>query len=145
GYNLLETEHTFQMSDTQTLSSRTINETRFQFVRENNIQNPLNTAPTIQIQGAFVGGGSTSGLYNDVQNRNELQNITYMTFGKHSIKYGGRARVTKEEKSSDSRFNGVYSFGSRIDPTVSGCNVQNPPSTDRKSTRLNSSHVSISY
>jgi len=129
GYNLLETEHTFQMSDTQTLSSRTINETRFQFVRENNIQNPLNTAPTIQIQGAFVGGGSTSGLYNDVQNRNELQNITYMTFGKHSIKYGGRARVTKEEKSSDSRFNGVYSFGSRIDPTVSGCNVQNPPST----------------
>src|SRR6266481_2892143 len=129
GYNSLETEHTFQVSDTQTLGSRTINETRFQFVCENNDQSPLNTAPTIQIQGAFVGGGNSSGLYNDVQNRYELQNITYMTFGKHSIKYGGRARVTKEQNSSDSRFNGLYSFGSRIDPIVSGCNVPNPPST----------------
>src|SRR5438876_1076514 len=66
GYNSLETEHTFQVSDTQTLSSRTINETRFQFVCESNNQNPLNTAPTIQILGAFVGGGNSSGLYNDV-------------------------------------------------------------------------------
>src|SRR6266404_1999814 len=128
GYNSLETEHTLQMSDTQTLGARTINETRFQFVRENNDQSPLNAAPTIQIQGAFIGGGNSSGLYNDVQNRYELQNITYMTFGKHSIKYGGRVRVTKEENSSNARFNGVYSFGSRIDPTVSGCNVPNPPS-----------------
>lgn len=128
-YNSLSTEHTFQLSDTQTLSPRTINETRFQFVRESNNQNPLNTNPTIQIQGAFVGGGNTSGLYNDSQNRYELQNITYMTFGKHSIKYGGRARVTKEDNASDSRFNGVYSFGSRVDPTVSGCNVPNPPTT----------------
>ena len=116
GYNSLETEHTFQASDTQTLSARTINETRFQFVRENNNQNPLSTTPTIQIQGAFVGGGNTSGLYNDTQDRYELQNITYMTFGKHAIKYGGRARVTKEENSSDSRFNGLYSFGSRANP-----------------------------
>src|SRR5437879_5071217 len=54
GYNSLETEHTFQLSDMQTLSSRTINETRFQFVREDNNQNPLSTAPTISIQGAFV-------------------------------------------------------------------------------------------
>src|SRR5256886_998170 len=129
GYNALETEHTFQVSDTQTLSSRTINETRFQFVRESNGQNPLNTAPTVQIQGAFIGGGNSSGLYDDVQNRYELQNITYMTLGKHSIKYGGRARVAKEANSSSSWFNGVYSFGSRIDPTVSGCNVPNPPST----------------
>ncbi len=129
GYNSLETEHTLQMSDTQTLGARTINETRFQFVRENNDQSRLNAAPTIQIQGAFIGGGNSSGLYNDVQNRYELQNITYMTFGKHSTKYGGRVRVTKEENSSNARFNGVYSFGSRIDPTVSGCNIPNPPTT----------------
>jgi len=116
GYNALETEHTFQASDTQTLSSRTINETRFQFVRESNNQNPLSTSPTIQIQGAFVGGGNSSGLYNDAQDRYELQNITYMTFGKHSLKYGGRARVTKEDNASDSRFNGLYSFGSRTKP-----------------------------
>lgn len=116
GYNALETEHTFQMSDTQTLSVRTINETRFQFVRENNNQNPLNASPTIQIQGAFIGGGNSSGLYNDTQDRYELQNITFMTLGKHAIKYGGRARVTREDNASDSKFNGLYSFGSRANP-----------------------------
>jgi carboxypeptidase family protein len=128
GYNSLSTEHTFQLSDTQTLSARTINETRFQFVRENNNQNPLNTSPTIQIQGAFVGGGNSSGLYNDTQDRYELQNITYMNFGKHAIKYGGRARVTKEDNASDSKFNGLYSFGSRLNPSA-GCAVPNPPSS----------------
>ena len=129
GYSSLETEHTFQLSDTQTLSTRTINETRFQFVREDNNQNPLNSVPTIQIQGAFVGGGSSSGLLNNTQDRYELQNITYMTLGKHSIKYGGRARVTKQENDSNAKFNGSYSFGSRIDPTVTGCGVPTPPST----------------
>ena len=129
GYSSLETEHTFQVSDTQTLSTRTINETRFQFVREDNNQNPLNSVPTIQIQGAFVGGGSSSGLLNNTQDRYELQNITYMTLGKHSVKYGGRARVTKQENDSNAKFNGSYSFGSRIDPTVTGCGVPTPPST----------------
>jgi hypothetical protein len=126
GYNSLETEHTFQLSDTQTLGPRTINETRFQFVRESNNQNPLNGAPTLQIQGAFTGGGSSSGLFNDTQDRYELQNITYMNFGKHSIKYGGRARVTKDDNASNSRFNGLYSFGSRLNPSAA-CAVPSPP------------------
>jgi hypothetical protein len=129
GYNSLNTEHTFQVTDTQVLSARTINETRFQFVHEGSNQSPLTAVPTIQIQGAFVGGGSSSGLYSDTQNRYELQNITYMTFGKHSVKYGGRVRATKDDNSSNSRFNGSYSFGSRVDPTVSGCAGPNPPST----------------
>jgi len=145
GFNSLETEHTFQVSDTQTLSARTINETRFQFVREANNQNPLNSIPTIQIQGAFVGGGNSTGLYNDIQDRYELQNITYMTFGKHAIKYGGRARVTKEDNASDSRFNGSYSFGSRVNPTVAGCNVPTPPSTCPQLSGLQAYQITLQY
>ena len=129
GYNSLETEHTLQVSDTQTVSARTINETRFQLNHEVNTQNPLSNTPTLQIQGAFVGGGSSSGLLHDTQDRYELQNITYMTFGKHSIKYGGRVRVVKDLNATDSKFNGSYSFGSRINPTVPGCSGPNPPST----------------
>ncbi len=129
GYNSLSSEHSAQISDTQVVSSRTINETRFQFVHETVSQNPLSTFPTIQIQGAFVGGGSSGGFSNDTQKRYELQNITFMTFGKHAIKYGGRLRTTNMENDSNARFNGVYNFGSRPDPTVAGCNVPNPPST----------------
>ena len=129
GYNSLETEHTFQMTDTQVLGPRTINETRFQFVREGNNQNPLNTTPTISIQGAFTTGGNSGGLYNDILNRYELQNITYVTAGKHAIKYGGRLRASTEDNASDAKFNGSYVFGARPDPTVTGCNVPNPPSS----------------
>jgi carboxypeptidase family protein len=125
----LSSEHTFQATDTQVLSARTINETRFQFVRQGSNQNPLNATPTIQIQGAFTGGGSSGGIYHDTQDRYELQNITYMNLGKHSVKYGGRLRTTNEDNSSNARFNGSYSFGSRPDPTVSGCAVPNPPSS----------------
>src|SRR6202049_2881276 len=44
GYNSLETEQTLQVSDTQILSPKIINETRFQFIRETSDQTPLSTA-----------------------------------------------------------------------------------------------------
>ena len=129
GYNALSTEQTFQATDTQVLSARTINETRFQYIHELSNQNPLNTTPTIAVQGAFRNGGSGSGLYNDLIDRYELQNITYVTLGKHAIKYGGRLRASTEDNSSTGNFNGTYVFGSRPDPTVTGCSVPKPPST----------------
>ena len=129
GYDLLNTEHTFQMTDTQVLGPRTINETRFQYIHQGRDQNPLNTTPTISIQGAFSTGGNSSGASFDTQNRYELQNITYMNIGKHAIKYGGRLRATTDDYSSNAGFNGTYVFGPRVDPTVSGCNVPKPPSS----------------
>ena len=129
GYNALSTEHTFQLTDTQVLGPRTINETRFQYIHQERDQNPLNTIPAISIQGAFATGGSGSGISLDTQNRYELQNITYFNVGKHAIKYGGRLRSTTDDYLSNAGFNGTYVFGSRVDPTVTGCNVPKPPSS----------------
>lgn len=129
GYNVLNTEHTFQLTDTQVISPRTINETRFQYIHQENDQNPLNTTPAISIQGAFATGGSGSGITLDTQNRYELQNITYFNVGKHAIKYGGRLRATTDDYLSNGGFNSTYVFGSRVDPTVTGCNVAQPPSS----------------
>jgi len=129
GYNVLNTEHTLQLTDTQVISPRTINETRFQYIHQDNNQNPLNTTPAISIQGAFGTGGNGSGISLDTQNRYELQNITYFNVGKHAIKYGGRLRATRDNYLSNAGFNGAYVFGSRVDPTVTGCNVPKPPSS----------------
>jgi Carboxypeptidase regulatory-like domain len=118
GYNALSGEHTFQLTDTQVLGPRTINETRFQYIHEGINQNPLNTTAAISIQGAFTTGGNTTGVYDDLLNRYELQNVTYVTAGKHSIKYGGRLRASTEDNSSHTKFNGMYVFGSRQQP---GC------------------------
>jgi Carboxypeptidase regulatory-like domain len=112
GLNSLNTEHTVQVSDTQVLSARTINETRFQFKRESNEQNPASMEPTISVSGAFTGGGSNQGSSADVQDSYEFQNYTSMSLGKHFLKFGGRVRTTREVNSETAGFNGGFTFDS---------------------------------
>ena len=52
-----------QLSDTQVLSDQVINETRFEYIRDRDNQNPLYNTPTITVQGAFTGGGNNEGTY----------------------------------------------------------------------------------
>jgi hypothetical protein len=118
--NQFDSENTLQVSDTQTLSPRWINETRFQYVHEVANQNPLSTAPEVSVSGAFSSGGNTTGINNDTQNRYELQDETYLTFGKHALKIGGRLRSTFDDNSTNQYFNGQYSFGQR---PLQGCTV----------------------
>ncbi|MGC1482489.1 MAG: carboxypeptidase regulatory-like domain-containing protein [Candidatus Acidiferrum sp.] len=115
--NSLETENTLQATDTQTISPTTINETRFQFIRSSTSGTPLNTLPAINVEAGFTGGGATSGINTDAQNRYELQNITYLNKGKHAWKIGARVRETTDESASNASFNGSYFFGSRFQPS----------------------------
>ena len=124
--NQTDSENTLQISDTQTLSPRVINETRFQYIHEVANQNPLSTAPMISVSSAFATGGNRTGINDDTQNRYELQNETYMTLGKHSLKYGGRFRATSDNNSTNEAFNGEYSFGKRtLSPAVCTPTSQN--------------------
>ncbi len=132
GFNLLNTEHTFQATDTQVISLRTINETRFQYIHQERDQNPLNGTPTISIQGASTTGGNSGGTQLDTQNRYELQNITYFNVGKHALKYGGRLRATTDNYLSTAQFNGTYVFGSRPNPgPTASCAMLTPPATSQ--------------
>jgi hypothetical protein len=142
-YNALNTEHTLQLTDTQVIGPRSINETRFQYIHQELDQNPLNTTPAISIQGAFVTGGNSSGTILDTQNRYELHNITYFNVGKHALKYGGRLRATTDDYLSTKYFNGTYVFGSRPDPRVTGCNVPKPPSTCPQLTGLQAYQIML--
>jgi hypothetical protein len=116
GYNSLETEQTLQVSDTQILSPKIINETRFQFIRETSNQTPLSTAPTVNVQAAFTNGGSPRGMLQDVLDRYEFQNYTSMALGKHFLKFGVRLRVNHDANVETSNFNGNFTFGSRQNP-----------------------------
>src|SRR6266481_533544 len=109
-FNQLNTEHQFQLSDTQIVNAKTINETRFRFVRETSDQTPQSTAPSVFVQGAFNGGGNGAGITNDTLTRYEFQNYTSMTHGKHILKFGVRLRVTRDVNESMSNFNGRFNF-----------------------------------
>ena len=112
GYNNLETEHTVQISDTQTLSERTINETRFQYVRSNTTQTVLNTSPTVNVNGAFTGGGNNLGNLLQTTGGYEIQNYTSIAAGRHFIKFGVRSRIDRDTTDRTQGFNGSFLFNS---------------------------------
>jgi len=115
GYNSSGSENLVQVSDTQVISTRTVTQTRFQYRRSENIQNPLNTDPTLNVIGAFTGGGSSRGTSLDTGNQYELQSQTSMTFGKHALSYGGRVRDIGDSVNTTSGYNGTFTF-TGIDP-----------------------------
>jgi len=109
-YNSTETEHTLQVSDTQILSTKIINEIRFQYLRENSQQVPQDTSPRVTVLGSFIGGGSSGGTSTDHQDHYELQTYTSMSLGTHLLKLGGRLRATHDVSSAANGFNGAWLF-----------------------------------
>src|SRR5882724_6386145 len=129
--NNFSTEHQVQLSDTQVVSPKVINEIRFRFVREENRGNALDLTPTINVNGAFVGGGNSSGTNDDIQDRYELQNYISIVHNSHFIKLGSRLRVTKDVNVQDSGFNGGFTFGAQAvnSQTLQPC-VPDPTNPD---------------
>ena len=112
GYNLDSTENTIQIVDSQIFSDKLINETRFEYQRDKSEQNPLSSTPTVQVQGAFTGGGSSTQVVNDHQDHFEVQNYTSLALAKHFIRFGGRLRTTRDANYSNSQSLGIFSYSS---------------------------------
>lgn len=108
----LDTEQTLQLSDTQIFGTHTINESRFQFVHSNTDSTPLNQSTTVNVGGAFIGNGAGGGSIEVIQNRYEFQNTTFLNYGKHSWKFGGRLRSNANDYSSLAGYNGQFYFNS---------------------------------
>jgi Carboxypeptidase regulatory-like domain len=105
-------EDTFQISDTQVYGTKVINETRFQYLKDFQFQNPQDVNPAVSVLGDFVGGGNGEGYLNDLQNAYELQNYTSVIYRNHTMKFGARLRDTHDSDYSTSGFNGTFSFPS---------------------------------
>ncbi len=114
-YNDVTTHHSVQISDTQVLSTNVVNETRFEYLRDEDHKTPFSTDPTLNVQGAFVSGGNQYQNEKDNQNHYELQNYTSIVHGKHLVKFGGRLRVETDGNSTTSGFNGSWTFSSLND------------------------------
>jgi Carboxypeptidase regulatory-like domain len=112
GIATTSTEHTVQVSDTQVFGTKLVNETRFQYNRDYNAQNPFNTYPATQVLGEFTGGGNSEGTLDDVQDNYELQNYTSLIHSNHTMKFGGRFRATQATDFTTAGFNGTFVFPS---------------------------------
>ena len=113
GTDTLETEHTLQLTDTQTVNPTVINEIRFQYLHDNTLTNPVSPIISLNVNGGFNGLGTGGGTTSDIQNHYEFQDIVYKTFSKHSLKFGGRIRSVTDDNSTAANFNGAFTFGSQ--------------------------------
>jgi Carboxypeptidase regulatory-like domain len=114
-FNLTQTENTLQMTDTQIISPRIINETRFEYQRDLSAQIPLSNAPSVNVQGSFDSGGSTTQLINDHQDHFEVQNYTSIQLKKNFIRMGGRFRSTSDSQYTNSGSNQTFTYSCLVD------------------------------
>lgn len=110
GYSTNGTEHTLQVGDTEIVSARTVNQTRFEYRYGTNDQTPNSLDPAVNVIGAFTDGGNAIGKGGDTLQTYELRNLTTMSLGKHTLLFGGRFRQWRDSSTSMSGFNGTFTF-----------------------------------
>ena len=127
GYDETSDEQTLQIGDTQVYGTKIVNETRFQYLRERDTQNALNSDPTINVRGAFGGGGNNQQTIIDHTDNYEFQNYTSLINGNHTIKFGARVRALRDANYSTSSFNGTFTFSSLNENTDLNCHTPGDP------------------
>src|ERR1035437_5505504 len=114
GSDSSSSDQDIQISDTQLINTKVINETRFEYEHSSSHSTPLNTAPAINVSGYFnVGGGSTSTSSGD---HIEAQNYTSIQLVKNFVRLGGRLRTSSESNYSNGGINGSFTYNYLLDP-----------------------------
>ena len=128
-YNDGSSESTVQISDSQIVSSKIVNETRFEYQHTTGYQTPASNAPQLTVQGAFTGGGDNGQTSNNTGTHIEVQNYTSIALSKNFIRFGGRVRYNSENLTSNANSNGTFTYASLLDPCVSGNSSGVKPAT----------------
>lgn len=111
-YDATRHHHNLQIIDTQVLSPRVVNETSFQYLHFHNSQTPQDFSPTINVLGAFTGGGYSAGTFNRYETHYTVQNYTTMTLHRHLLQFGVTLLDLPRTESTNGNFNGTFTFNS---------------------------------
>ena len=113
GTGINDTDQTVQVSNVTTLSSRTVNEARFQYTNSR-LEAPINdeTGPAVNISGvANFGTATFSPLARDINLLEAVDNVSTQA-GAHSLKAGGGFLYNRLNILFPGAFQGVYNFTS---------------------------------
>jgi carboxypeptidase family protein/TonB-dependent receptor-like protein len=109
---------TLQITETALINEKTVNETRFQWIRNRFNQQSLSEGFALNVLDSFFGGGSQVGAASNAQQRFELTNFTSWTKGNHFLKVGGRVRHGQTDSISPGNFGGTYTFSGGRGPML---------------------------
>lgn len=130
GFNLVSTgfhnngdDQTIQLANTMVINSNVVNESRFQFDRENISSVSDNSGAQIDVLNSFIGGGAQFGNSLNVLDNFEFQNYTTISHRAHTWRFGVRVRAATLNNTSPINFGGTFVFGGGIAPEL-GANNQ---------------------
>ncbi len=111
GYSSVQSEHVVHVSNLATLSAHFVHETRIGYTWRYRTDTPNSTAPSLQVAGAFIGGGVATGLLRSHERDFEIDDDVLYSHGKHSVKAGLELTDTSLHDSLPTNFSGTYLFG----------------------------------
>ncbi|HXB61550.1 MAG TPA: carboxypeptidase regulatory-like domain-containing protein [Acidobacteriaceae bacterium] len=114
GYDSTENNNEIQLSDSQTIGSKIITETRFEYSNNTTSTNALNPIQSNSVQGAFTDFGNSTGIQSDTATHYELQSYTSVQLKNNFVRFGGRLRVDRDANSSTGGFYGTFVYGQTL-------------------------------
>ncbi len=136
GYDSSTEYQSLQVTDTQIVSPRVVNEARFQYLRTRMQQNAELNAPTLIVEGSFNGGGSTVGTVHDKQDRYEFQELVSVDLGKHFLRAGAQDVLLRDSNESTANYNQTFIFSdvTSYQMTLGGKTIQQIQAVDPNAT-----------
>jgi hypothetical protein len=111
GYNSTENNNEIQLSDSQTIGTRVITETRFEYSNDSTSTTALNPLQTNSVQGAFTDYGNSTGVQSDTATHYEVQSYTSVQLRNNFIRFGGRLRYNGDDNSTTAGTFGGFTYG----------------------------------
>ena len=124
GYNNTVSEQDLRLTDVFTLSPTLLHETHLGFTWKSTADVPLSTTPSLQVAGAFTGGGATAGYLQNRERDLEVDDDVLWTHHKHSVKIGVASLGIMVHDFDPDTFNGAFVFGGGLAPALDNSGQQ---------------------
>ena len=119
-YDFTRHHHNLQVTDSQILSPQVVNEIAVQYLHFVNVRTVTSSDPTLDVLGAFTGGGSSLGNWNRNESHLQVHEDLSWQAGPHQVEMGGRLREVVRTESAAQNFNGTFTFKSLNDYAATG-------------------------
>jgi hypothetical protein len=120
GYDSVQSEHTVRFTNMETLSARLVHETRIGYTWRYRDDTPQSTAVSLQVAGAFTGGGVSTQAEHSHRRDLEFDDDVLYSLGKHNVKAGVEMLNISNHDTLPTNFNGTYLFGGGTAPVLNG-------------------------
>ena len=124
GYNSTVSEQDLRLTDIFTLSPTLLHETHIGFTWKNTTNVPLSTTPSLQVAGAFTGGGATAGHLQNRERDLEVDDDVMWSHHKHQVKIGVASLGILVHDYDPDTFNGAFVFGGGLAPALDNSGQQ---------------------